>query len=67
MKNMTIYGAVAAFFVCCPAQVSAQSLKLNELGYFEKQGVNVLVYSNDFDGGFNDEKNSGIEIIPVKR
>lgn len=42
--------------------VSAQ-LKVNDLGYFERQGVNVLVYSNDFNGGFNDEKNSGIEII----
>ena len=41
----------------------AQDLKLNDLGYFERQGVNVLVYSNSFNGGFNDEKNSGIEII----
>ena len=36
---------------------------LNDLEYFEEQGVNVLVYSNLFSGGFNDEKNSGIEII----
>ena len=41
----------------------AQDLRLNELEYFERQGVNVLVFSNSFDGGFNDEKNSGIEII----
>ena len=41
----------------------AQDLKLNDLGYFERQGVNVLVFSNSFNGGFNDEKNSGIEII----
>ena len=40
-----------------------QNLKLNELEYFETQGVNVLVYSNLFSGGFNDEKNSGIELI----
>ncbi len=38
-------------------------LKLNDLEYFERQGVNVLVYNNTFSGGFNDEKNSGIEII----
>ena len=38
-------------------------LRLNELEYFERQGVNVLVFSNSFNGGFNDEKNSGIEII----
>ncbi len=41
----------------------AQDLKLNELEYYERQGVNVLVFSNSFNGGFNDEKNSGIEII----
>ena len=41
----------------------AQDLKLNALDYFERQGVNVLVFSNSFNGGFNDEKNSGIEII----
>ena len=41
----------------------AQDLRLNDLEYFERQGVNVLVFSNSFNGGFNDEKNSGIEII----
>ena len=41
----------------------AQNLQLNDLEYFERQGVNVLVFSNSFNGGFNDEKNSGIEII----
>ena len=41
----------------------AQDLRLNELEYFERQGVNILVFSNSFNGGFNDEKNSGIEII----
>ena len=43
--------------------VQADDLHLNDLGYFERQGVNVLVFSNSFNGGFNDEKNSGIEII----
>jgi len=45
------------------ASLCAQDLKLNDLEYFERQGVNVLVFSNSFNGGFNDEKNSGIEII----
>jgi hypothetical protein len=43
--------------------LSAQDLQLNDLEYFERQGVNILVFSNSFNGGFNDEKNSGIEII----
>ncbi|MCQ2182770.1 MAG: glycoside hydrolase family 9 protein [Bacteroidales bacterium] len=53
---------VAAILVagCSPKETS---LKINDLDYFEERGVNVLVYSNSFDGGFNDEKNSGIEII----
>ncbi len=42
---------------------SNESLTLNDKEYFERQGVNVLVYSNTFNGGFNDEKNSGIEVI----
>src|SRR5512139_2519876 len=42
---------------------SGQALKLNDLEYFETQGVNVIVYSNLFTGGFNDEKNAGIELI----
>ena len=41
----------------------AQNLQLNDKEYFERQGVNVLIFSNSFNGGFNDEKNSGIEII----
>src|SRR5689334_5803445 len=41
----------------------SQDLKLNDLEYFETQGVNVLVYNNLFTGGFNDEKNAGIEMI----
>jgi hypothetical protein len=55
---------VSLFFLMAVAMVSrAQELRLNELEYFERQGVNVLVFSNSFNGGFNDEKNSGIEVI----
>ena len=49
--------------MACCAFATAQDLKLNDLEYFERPGVNVLVFSNNFNGGFNDEKNSGIEII----
>ena len=50
-----------ALAACC--RPVASDLKLNDLEYFERQGVNVLVYSNPFTGGFNDEKDSGIEIV----
>ncbi|MBN1822273.1 MAG: glycoside hydrolase family 9 protein [Prolixibacteraceae bacterium] len=41
----------------------SQDLILNDLEYFETQGVNVVVYNNLFTGGFNDEKTAGIELI----
>lgn len=62
MKRLLPAVAAALAVVGCSTNVS-QDLKINELGYFEKQGVNVLVYNNTFSGGFNDEKNSGLELI----
>lgn len=50
-------------FLAIPNGAIGQELKINDLEYFEKQGLNVLVYSNIFNGGFNDEKNAGIEMI----
>lgn len=41
----------------------AQKLQLNNLDYFETPGVNVLVFSSQFNGMFFDEKTAGIEII----
>jgi len=41
----------------------SQKLQINDLEYFEKPGVNVLVYSNQYNGMFFDEKTAGIEII----
>ena len=43
--------------------LSAQSLKVNDLEYFEDRGVNFLVYSNEYNGMFCDEKTAAIEII----
>ena len=60
MKKPFITATLFLFFC---ALSMAQDLRLNDLEYFECQGVNVLVFSNSFNGGFNDEKNSGIEII----
>ncbi len=41
----------------------AQKLQINDLGYFEAQGANVFVFSNEYNGFFFDEKTAGIEII----
>ena len=55
-----LLAVLAGVFSCRQAP---QDLQINELEYFERQGVNVLVFSNAFNGGFNDEKNSGIEVV----
>lgn len=39
------------------------TLKLNDLGYFETRGLDVLVFNNWYDGDFSDAKISGIELI----
>ncbi len=62
-RQLVFLTATALAMAACNAPQKDQNLVLNDLEYFETQGVNVLVYSNDFNGGFNDEKNSGIEII----
>ena len=41
----------------------SQSLILNASGYFETRGLNVMVFSNWYDGSFDDAKISGVEII----
>jgi hypothetical protein len=55
-----------ALLVACTlmsAYAHSQQLKLNELEYFETRGANVLVFSNEYNGMFFDEKTAGIEFI----
>jgi endoglucanase len=62
MKKQTVLSLIV-ILLSASNYAWCQDLKLNDLEYFETQGVNVLVYSNLFTGGFNDEKNAGIELI----
>jgi hypothetical protein len=41
----------------------SQGLQVNDLGYFETRGLNVLVFNNQYNGFFFDEKTAGIELI----
>jgi len=43
--------------------LTAQSLQVNDSGYFEKRGVNIMVFNSQYNGMFFDEKTAGIEII----
>ena len=58
--HLLVSAALAAAF---SLGAHAQSLKLNDLGYFEARGTNVLVYNNLYNGSFYDEKFAGLEII----
>ncbi|MBN1108497.1 MAG: glycoside hydrolase family 9 protein [Bacteroidales bacterium] len=62
MKRLPFLSLVFLLLAACNSDPD-QDLILNDLEYFEAQGVNVLVYSNLFTGGFNDEKTAGIELI----
>ena len=61
-KNaLIIIGFSILFF--CYASGQGNKLKLNDLGYFETQGLNVFVFSNQYNGYFFDEKTAGLELI----
>jgi hypothetical protein len=49
----------------CAAAAFAQDdpLTINDQQYFEKRGLDVLVFSNEYNGVFFDEKTAGIELI----
>lgn len=51
------------FFTSAQTDVNPVYLKLNELNYFEASGINVLVFSNWYNGMFSDSKMSSVEII----
>src|SRR5690554_4191216 len=56
-------GALVLSFGLVTQVLNAQMLQLNELDYYEKPGVNVLVFSNWYNDNFNDSKISGVELI----
>ena len=60
--RMAIFSLIALCYLH-PNSSYGQQLKLNDLEYFEKQGVNILVFSDQYNGMFFDEKTAGIEII----
>ena len=60
-RLLPIIAALCALISC--TQPNPGKLEINDRGYFETQGVNVLVYSNRYQGVFCDEKTAGVEII----
>ena len=65
MRKLLTFSAVAiATLLSSPSRAqNAPVMTMNDLGYFEARGTNVLVYNNLYNGGFYDEKFAGLEII----
>lgn len=62
-RLLPIIAAMLCAFVSCSKTSDAGKLEINDRGYFETRGVNVLVYSNNYQGVFCDEKTAGVEIV----
>ncbi|MBP1634126.1 MAG: glycoside hydrolase family 9 [Acidobacteria bacterium] len=61
-------GAALALAAVCwlgaaAALAQGNGLRLNDREYFETRGLNVLVFSSQYNGMFFDEKTAGVEII----
>ncbi len=65
-KNFNLksrFASLLVVFLLWSSFSTSQELQLNELDYFEANGINVLVYSNRYNPIFFDEKTAGVELI----
>ena len=62
-RLLPIIATLLCAFVSCSKTQDAGKYEINDLGYFETRGVNLLVYSNNYQGVFCDEKTAGVEIV----
>ena len=63
MKQLLTFLAFICALVSCSTKSDQGKYEINDLGYFENNGVNLLVFSNKYNGVFCDEKTAGIEIV----
>lgn len=62
-RSMAICMLCIAFVACALQAAEPQRLALDEKEYFSTPGLDVLVFSNTYDGLFSDAKIAGIELI----
>jgi hypothetical protein len=62
IKCFASVALVLGFLLANGQPTTQPQLTINDSGYFQKRGLNVLVFSNLY-GLFGDEKASGVEII----
>ena len=60
---LALLGIIVLLLSANDVSCQEAKLKLNDLDYFETQGLNVFVFSNQYNGFFFDEKTAGIEFI----
>src|SRR5947208_4084390 len=63
LKKLFPIFCCAIFLVLFTNKSYSQKLQINDSGYFEKRGVNILVFNYEYSGMFFDEKTSAIELI----
>ena len=63
MKKLLPLLTALCAVISCTTKPQQGKLEINDLGYFETAGLNVMVYSNDYKGVFCDEKTAGVEIV----
>lgn len=63
LRKCVALPVLLVFTASAPVLAQSGRLAINDSDYFEKQGLNVLVFSNWYDGLFSDAKISGVELI----
>lgn len=63
MPIRSLIGACVSLLALTAGIAAAEPLHINDKGYYTGRGVNVLVFSNWYDGLFSDSKISGVELI----
>ena len=63
VRSQTSGTLVLVLLILMSNTMFCQNLQLSDAGYLETRGLNVLVFSNQYNGFFFDEKTSGIELI----
>ena len=63
MIKSVLYSAIASVFLAAPIVTSAAVPELNDKAYFSQPSLDIVVFSNWYNGLFGDSKISGVELV----
>ena len=63
MIKSVLYSAIASALVAAPIVTSAALPALNDKAYFSQPSLDIVVFSNWYNGLFGDSKISGVELV----